>query len=321
MFITEALLTTLMCAPRSVYSWDVVATRSGGQLFFDRHDGSEVELLTAAETAPEAVAEDRDALNGVQQLSQEATAVNQNFCQQARAPARPGRPVRPCAPPRPAQGASAQSYPDPDPKPRPLLEAYPLTPCRACRCGARRCCCMVRRALWATRPTLSRRTVTSSWRPWPTGAPSGRLCAARCSAAGAVSCRAPRALGAAVCASSGADSIVTAPLLMMHHFDPGSPRLGSSRARTVSGLGRCMRRARFFRARPRYRKFKIGEDLALVVRCELDGLMTYKGQELLLSIKALNEFDPKITGAAPSSGLCGTHLCGTCRSSGRTCCP
>lgn len=231
MFITEALLTTLMCAPRSVYSWDVVATRSGGQLFFDRHDGSEVELLTAAETAPEAVAEDRDALNGVQQLSQEATAVNQNFCQQARAPARPGRPVRPCAPPRPAQGASAQSYPDPDPKPRPLLEAYPLTPCPACRCGARRCCCMVRRALWATRPTLSRRTVTSSWRPWPTGAPSGRLCAARCSAAGAVSCRAPRALGAAVCASSGADSIVTAPLLMMYHFDPGSPRLGSSRAR------------------------------------------------------------------------------------------
>jgi hypothetical protein len=40
------------------------------------------------------------------------------------------------------------------------------------------------------------------------------------------------------------------------------------------------------------------------VRCELDGLMAYKGQELLLSIKALNEFDPKITGAAPPAGLC-----------------
>ena len=93
-FITEALLTTLMCVPRSVYSWDVVATRAGGQLFFDRHDGSEVELLTAAETAPEAVAEDRDALNGVQQLSQEATAVNQNFCQQARARRGPARPER-----------------------------------------------------------------------------------------------------------------------------------------------------------------------------------------------------------------------------------
>ena len=32
----------------------------------------------------QAVAEDRDALNGVQQLSQEATIVNQNFSQQAR---------------------------------------------------------------------------------------------------------------------------------------------------------------------------------------------------------------------------------------------
>lgn len=28
-FITDALLTTLMCAPRSVYSWDIVVTRAG----------------------------------------------------------------------------------------------------------------------------------------------------------------------------------------------------------------------------------------------------------------------------------------------------
>lgn len=53
MFITEGLLTTLMCAPRSVYSWDVVITRAGGKLFFDRRDDSAVELLTTAETAPE----------------------------------------------------------------------------------------------------------------------------------------------------------------------------------------------------------------------------------------------------------------------------
>ena len=53
MFITEALLTTLMCAPRSVYSWDVVITRAAGKLFFDRRDDSAVDLLTTAETAPE----------------------------------------------------------------------------------------------------------------------------------------------------------------------------------------------------------------------------------------------------------------------------
>lgn len=35
----------------------------------------------------------------------------------------------------------------------------------------------------------------------------------------------------------------------------------------------------------------------LVVRCELDGVMNYKGQDQILSIKALNEFDPKHTGA------------------------
>ena len=52
-FITEGLLTTLMCAPRSVYSWDVVITRAGGKLFFDRRDDSAVDLLTTAETAPE----------------------------------------------------------------------------------------------------------------------------------------------------------------------------------------------------------------------------------------------------------------------------
>ncbi len=37
-----------------------------------------------AETAPEAVAEDKDSINGVQQLSQEATLINQSFSQQAR---------------------------------------------------------------------------------------------------------------------------------------------------------------------------------------------------------------------------------------------
>ena len=36
--------------------------------------------------------------------------------------------------------------------------------------------------------------------------------------------------------------------------------------------------------------------MELVVRSELDGVMNYKGQDQLLSIKALNEFDPKHTG-------------------------
>lgn len=46
----------------------------------------------------------------------------------------------------------------------------------------------------------------------------------------------------------------------------------------------------------RYRKWSISDDVDLVVRCELDGVMNYKGQDQLLLIKALNEFDPKFTG-------------------------
>ena len=41
----------------------------------------------------------------------------------------------------------------------------------------------------------------------------------------------------------------------------------------------------------------MNDEVDLVVRCELDGVMNYKGQDQLLSIKALNEFDPKLTGA------------------------
>ena len=45
-FMTEALLTTLMCTPRSVYAWDMVITRAAGRLFFDKRDGSTLDLLT-----------------------------------------------------------------------------------------------------------------------------------------------------------------------------------------------------------------------------------------------------------------------------------
>lgn len=81
-FMSDALLTVLMTAPRSVYAWDVLIVRRDGKLFFDRRPGSTLEYLTNGETAPDPIAEDRDAVNGVQQLSVEATAVNQAFREQ-----------------------------------------------------------------------------------------------------------------------------------------------------------------------------------------------------------------------------------------------
>jgi len=57
---------------------------AGDKLFFDKRDGGPLDLLTVNETAPEAVPEDKDSINGVQQLSLEATAINQNLSQQVR---------------------------------------------------------------------------------------------------------------------------------------------------------------------------------------------------------------------------------------------
>jgi len=81
-FATDHVLSALMCAKSSVYSWDLVFTRAGDTLFIDKRDGGALDLLTVNETAPEQIPEDRDNINGLQQLSLEATAVNQSLTQQ-----------------------------------------------------------------------------------------------------------------------------------------------------------------------------------------------------------------------------------------------
>lgn len=81
-FATDAILAALMCAPRSVYSWDILVQRVGTKLFLDKRDRSNFDLLTVHETAQEPIPEEKENMNGVQQLSQEATVVNQNFSQQ-----------------------------------------------------------------------------------------------------------------------------------------------------------------------------------------------------------------------------------------------
>lgn len=46
-FATDAILSTLMCSPRSMYSWDIVVQRVGNKLFFDKRDAS-FDLLTVS---------------------------------------------------------------------------------------------------------------------------------------------------------------------------------------------------------------------------------------------------------------------------------
>jgi len=64
-----------MVCTRSVYPWDVIVTKTGSKLFFDKRDGSTFDLLTVNETALEPPMDDGS-------LSREATFINQMFSQQ-----------------------------------------------------------------------------------------------------------------------------------------------------------------------------------------------------------------------------------------------
>lgn len=46
----------------------------------------------------------------------------------------------------------------------------------------------------------------------------------------------------------------------------------------------------------RYRKWQLSDTLSIVVRCEVDGVSSIKGQDQLLLIKALNEYDARVSG-------------------------
>lgn len=79
----DAVLAALMCAPRSVYSWDIVIARDGDTLWLDRRAGGSFDLLTVNETAQEPNTEEKDSINSVDKLSAEAVAVNAAFAAQA----------------------------------------------------------------------------------------------------------------------------------------------------------------------------------------------------------------------------------------------
>ncbi len=53
----------------------------------------------------------------------------------------------------------------------------------------------------------------------------------------------------------------------------------------------------------RYRKWQLDSETSLIARCELDAVTDAKGQDQYLSIKALNEFDPKVV-PSPLSRCC-----------------
>ncbi len=85
-FATDNILSMLMCAPRSVYSWDLVITRQGNKVFLDKRDGSSLDMVTVNENAADAPLEasegNKDTINNPSALALEATFINHNFANQ-----------------------------------------------------------------------------------------------------------------------------------------------------------------------------------------------------------------------------------------------
>lgn len=85
-FATDNILSMLMCAPRSVYSWDLVITRQGNKIFLDKRDGSSLDMVSVNENAADAPLEasegNKDSINFPGALALEATFINHNFANQ-----------------------------------------------------------------------------------------------------------------------------------------------------------------------------------------------------------------------------------------------
>ena len=82
-FATDNVLSMLMCAPRSVYSWDLVFVRHGDKLFVDKRENSILDMITVNENAADAPLEtsegNKDSMNSPVALMQEATHINNVF--------------------------------------------------------------------------------------------------------------------------------------------------------------------------------------------------------------------------------------------------
>lgn len=85
-FATDNILSMLMCAPRSVYSWDLVITKQGSKIYLDKRDGSSLDMVSVNENAADAPLEasegNKDSINFPGALALEATFINHNFANQ-----------------------------------------------------------------------------------------------------------------------------------------------------------------------------------------------------------------------------------------------
>jgi translation initiation factor 3 subunit D len=90
-FATADILSMLMCAPRSVYSWDIVIIQQGNKIYFDKRNNASIDLVTVNENATDAPMEvpetgqtsgKQESINTPGALALEATIINHNFALQ-----------------------------------------------------------------------------------------------------------------------------------------------------------------------------------------------------------------------------------------------
>ncbi|KAM3077527.1 hypothetical protein ACMFMG_006865 [Clarireedia jacksonii] len=85
-FATDSILSMLMCAPRSVYPWDIVIVKQGNKVYLDKRDNATLDMVTVNENAADAPMDasegSKDAINQPSALAEEATYINHNFANQ-----------------------------------------------------------------------------------------------------------------------------------------------------------------------------------------------------------------------------------------------
>ncbi|KAJ5475185.1 Eukaryotic translation initiation factor 3 subunit [Penicillium diatomitis] len=87
-FATADILSMLMCATRSVYSWDIIIVHQGGKIYLDKRAGASIDLVTVNENAYDAPLEvsetsgKQEQINTPSALAMEATFINHNFALQ-----------------------------------------------------------------------------------------------------------------------------------------------------------------------------------------------------------------------------------------------
>jgi translation initiation factor 3 subunit D len=79
-FTTDSILSALMCAPRSIYPWDLVITKQDDKLFIDKREASTLDNVTVNENAIDAPLDasegNKDTINSPSALMMEATHIN-----------------------------------------------------------------------------------------------------------------------------------------------------------------------------------------------------------------------------------------------------